>query len=69
VAGNDEEGIERQIKQMCDLIRQRVDIIIVQATDNAALVKPLMKANALGIPVTVAESVETEEQYQFLKQA
>jgi len=51
VAGNGEEGIERQIKQMHDLITQKVDVIIVQPTDNAALSKPLQEANRQAIPV------------------
>lgn len=51
VAGNGEQGIERQIKQMHDLITQKVDIIIVQPTDNAALAKPLQEANRQAIPV------------------
>lgn len=51
VAGDGGEGIERQIKQMRDLIAEKVDLIIVQPTDNAALGKPLREANAAGIPV------------------
>ncbi len=51
VAGNGDEGIERQISQMYELIDQKVDLIIVQPTDNAALAKPLIKANKQKIPV------------------
>jgi len=51
VAGNGDEGIERQISQMYELIDKQVDLIIVQPTDNAALSKPLIKANQLKIPV------------------
>lgn len=51
VAGNGDEGIERQIKQMYELIDKQVDLLIVQPTDNAALSKPLQKANKLEIPV------------------
>ncbi|MCW8930941.1 MAG: substrate-binding domain-containing protein [Gammaproteobacteria bacterium] len=51
VAGNGDEGIERQIIQMDELINQKVDVLIVQPADNAALSKPLLRANALGIPV------------------
>lgn len=51
VAGNEEDGIERQIAQMNQLVAARVDIIIVQPTDNAALAQPLRAANAAGIPV------------------
>lgn len=51
VAGEGDEGIERQIAQMNDLIARRVDLLIVQPTDNAALVPALKAANAAGIPV------------------
>lgn len=51
VAGDGEEGIERQIRQMRELVLAKVDLIIVQPTDNAALSAPLREANAAGIPV------------------
>jgi len=51
VAGDGNEGIERQIQQMHELIKQKVDLIIVQPTDNAALVGPLLAANQANIPV------------------
>lgn len=51
VAGDGEQGIENQIRQMHELIAARVDAIIVQPTDNAALVEPLLAANKAGIPV------------------
>ena len=51
VAGDGPEGIERQIRQMHELIKLRPDVIIVQPTDNAALAGPLREANRLGIPV------------------
>ncbi|MEF3191698.1 MAG: substrate-binding domain-containing protein [Campylobacterales bacterium] len=51
VAGDGIEGMERQIGQMYEAIRQKPDILIVQPTDNAALAKPLLEANRLGIPV------------------
>jgi ribose transport system substrate-binding protein len=51
VAGDGESGRQRQIEQMESLIRAGVDAIIVQPTDNAALVGPLTRANAAGIPV------------------
>ncbi len=51
VAGDGEAGIERQIKQMYEVIDERVDLIIVQPTDSAALSRPLQKANGLKIPV------------------
>lgn len=51
VAGDGEMGIQNQIRQMYELIAAGVDIIIVQPTDNAALVEPLLAANKAGIPV------------------
>jgi ribose transport system substrate-binding protein len=51
VAGEGDEGIERQMEQMNDLIDQRVDLLIVQPTDNAALVPALKAANKAGVPV------------------
>lgn len=51
IAGDGIEGIERQIKQMHELVKKKVDIIIVQPTDIAALGPPLIAANKAGIPV------------------
>ena len=51
VAGDGPEGIERQIAQMNALVDVAPDLIIVQPTDNAALARPLERANAAGIPV------------------
>ncbi len=51
IAGDGEEGIENQIKQMKELIDAHVDLIIVQPTDNAALSSSLRQANSVGIPV------------------
>jgi ribose transport system substrate-binding protein len=51
VAGDGQQGIERQIIQMYELIRMNPDVIIVQPTDNAALAEPLREANRKGIPV------------------
>lgn len=51
IAGDDTEGIERQIGQMFDLVDKGVDLIIVQPTDIAALSEPLRYANKAGIPV------------------
>jgi ribose transport system substrate-binding protein len=51
VAGDGEDGVERQIRQMRAVIASRPDVIIVQPTDNAALATPLREANAAGIPV------------------
>ena len=51
IAGDGEAGIENQIRQMRELIAARVDLLIVQPTDNAALVEPLRAANTARIPV------------------
>lgn len=52
VAGDGAAGVANQIKQMDQMIeKDNVDLIIVQPTDNAALVAPLLKANAKKIPV------------------
>lgn len=51
VAGDGEEGIRNQIRQMQELIGSRVDVLVVQPTDNAALSGPLRAANQAGIPV------------------
>lgn len=50
-AGDGNRGIENQIRQMNELIRDKVDLLIVQPTDNAALAEPLRMANRAGIPV------------------
>ena len=51
VAGDGAPGVERQIAQMFEMVKQKPDIIIVQPTDNAALAEPLRAANQAGIPV------------------
>lgn len=52
VAGDGSEGVERQIWQMRMMVDNNPpDIIIVQPTDNAALIEPLQRANLAGIPV------------------
>lgn len=50
-AGDGANGIENQIRQMKELIRAKVDLLIVQPTDNAALTEPLRMANKAGIKV------------------
>jgi ribose transport system substrate-binding protein len=50
-AGDGETGIENQIRQMQELVKLKVDLIIVQPTDNAALSGALREANQAGIPV------------------
>jgi ribose transport system substrate-binding protein len=53
VAGDGSAGVEKQIAQMFEMVKQkpRPDIIIVQPTDNAALAGPLRAANRAGVPV------------------
>ncbi|WP_372651664.1 sugar ABC transporter substrate-binding protein [Halobacteriovorax sp.] len=53
VAGNGREGAKRQIEQFYKVLEDRkaVDLIIVQPTDNSALIGPLQMANKLKIPV------------------
>ena len=60
MAGDGEAGIENQIRQMTDLVKHHVDIIIVQPTDNAALAAPLKAANAAGIPVVAYDQYISE---------
>jgi len=50
-AGDSSSGIENQIRQMKEMIQDKVDLIIVQPTDNAALAEPLRLANKAGIKV------------------
>lgn len=50
-AGDGSSGIENQIRQMKELVHDKVDLLIVQPTDNAALAEPLRMANRAGIPV------------------
>ncbi|ABK44951.1 monosaccharide ABC transporter substrate-binding protein, CUT2 family [Magnetococcus marinus MC-1] len=51
LAGDGPAGVEKQIQQMQAMVDDRVDLIIVQPTDNAALSSPLQAANQAGIPV------------------
>lgn len=51
VAGNGDEGIENQVRQMNALVEDSVDLIIAQPTDTAALTNALRAANSKGIPV------------------
>lgn len=51
VAGDGADGVERQIAQMFEMVKQKPSVIIVQPTDNAALTAPLRAANQAGIPV------------------
>jgi len=61
IAGNGDEGIENQIRQFDHVIEQnKMDIIIVQPTDNAALAKGLLKANLNNIPVVAYDQYISE---------
>ncbi len=51
VAGDGDGGQRRQVAQMDELLDMGVDALIVQPTDNSALIAGLKKANRLGIPV------------------
>ncbi len=51
VAGDGPQGVERQIRQMHELLARRPDALIVQPTDNAALAEALVEANRQQIPV------------------
>ncbi len=51
VAGDGQKGIENQIKQFEEAILNKVDAIVIQPTDNAALSYGLKKANLAKIPV------------------
>ncbi|MBL4632853.1 MAG: sugar ABC transporter substrate-binding protein, partial [Kofleriaceae bacterium] len=51
VAGDGDEGIENQVRQMNALVVEGVDLIIAQPTDTAALSAALQAANTKGIPV------------------
>ncbi len=51
IAGDGADGVKNQISQFNSLIKQKVDLIVVQPTDNAALSGSLKKANQANIPV------------------
>ncbi len=51
VAGDGDGGMEKQIRQFEEAVRLKVDAIVVQPTDNAALSPMLKEANKAGIPV------------------
>ncbi|MCP4498855.1 MAG: sugar ABC transporter substrate-binding protein [Deltaproteobacteria bacterium] len=51
VAGDGPEGMERQIHQMNELLDLKVDALIVQPTDAAALEPSPRRANQMKIPV------------------
>jgi ribose transport system substrate-binding protein len=73
VAGDGEAGMEKQIKQFEEAIKNKVDAIVVQPTDNAALAPMLKEANKAKIPVIAydqyinsgrLESFVTSDNYQ-----
>lgn len=51
VAGDGPDGVARQVEQFHELLGQKLDLLIVQPTDNAALAPALREANRLGVPV------------------
>ena len=53
VAGNGRDGTKKQIQQFYKVLKQKnpVDLIIIQPTDNSALIGPLQMANKLKVPV------------------
>lgn len=73
VAGDGAQGMEKQIGQFKDALSKKVDGIVVQPTDNAALSGALIEANAANIPVVAydqyidggkLESFVTSDNYQ-----
>ena len=61
VAGDGEAGIDNQIKQFDKVIEMKnIDLIILQPTNSAALVKGLLKANAKKLPVIVYDTYVLE---------
>ncbi len=73
IAGDGAKGIELQVMQMMQLVEDKVDLIIIQPTDIAALSAPLKAANLANIPVVAydqhilggeLESFITSDNYQ-----
>lgn len=60
---NEETDHSRQIQIVDAFIAQRVDAIAISATDERALVAPLERAAAAGIPVSVFDSAVNFEDY------
>jgi ribose transport system substrate-binding protein len=52
----EETEYSRQIEIVDSMIARRVDALAISATDHTALVKPVQRAMAAGIPVTVFDS-------------
>jgi len=60
VAGDGEAGMEKQVAQFREAVAKKVDAIVVQPTDNAALIPALKEANAAGIPVVAYDQYITD---------
>jgi len=60
---NEETDHSRQIQIVDAFIAQRVDAIAISATDERALVAPLERASAAGIPISVFDSAVNFEDY------
>ena len=53
--------VEKQVQLMDDMITQKFDAIILVATDPAALLPSIKKANAADIPVILVNDTIDEE--------
>lgn len=60
---NDETDYARQIQIVDAMVAQRVDGIAISATDERALVAPLERATAAGIPIVVFDSAVNIDNY------
>ena len=60
---NDETDHSRQIQIVDAMVARQVDAIAISATDERALVAPLVRARQAGIPVTVFDSGVNFEDY------
>lgn len=60
---SDETDSPRQIQIVDSMIAQRVDGIAISATDERALVAPLLRARKAGIPVVIFDSAVGMEDY------
>ncbi len=60
VAGDGVDGIRNQIKQMKEAVDKKVDLIILQPTDSAALSSSVLYANKKKIPVIAYDQYVVE---------
>jgi len=60
---NDETDHSRQIQIVDAMVARQVDALAISATDERALVAPLLRARQAGIPVTVFDSGVNIEDY------